>query len=396
MGGFDDDDTRMDDPNEPENGTGNDFRVDREQTPTQQIHNDEIRNATNAVITPLKSRQFGPEDSSPPGSADSSSTRSSSIFLGIELIGSQPAKTKFQEHIKEEPLSAEDRIKGEPLSQPAQRMSQLPNIDDVASHSPRATSSKSLEKDRKSSVKGTPRSLQRTRRASLMAEVPSSSPAAATKSPGKGKDKSVNRTSTPNGRAKLFMASFDASVSPPRRSQPRQRKGSTSSAASSQESRNPFTAASRSNLNIASNVKTGIGIGNDTSTNHQKLLFGPPKGSQVVSLLSSSPAPEESEPELEQEVHSGPYEEDDTFAGPESAYTEMYADDDVDEDYTDSVPGLERSTIRKPSSRAGRGASVPLAAADMADEQGWVPSTYQGPNGRASDRSGGRLSTAGF
>lgn len=55
----------------------------------------------------------------------------------------------------------------------------------------------------------------------------------------------------------------------------------------------------------------------------------------------------------------------------------MYADDDVDEDYTDTVASMEKLTRRQPSSRAARGASLPLAETDTANERGWVPSTHQ-------------------
>lgn len=371
MDGFDDDDASLDDSSEPDVSTGNNGRGNREQTPAQQNYDLHTVINTNAVFTPSKSAQRGPEDSSPPGSGSSSSTRSSSIFLGIELIGSQPASTRFQEQIKEESFGA-DRVQGEPLSQPAQRLSQLPNTDEAGL--PWAASSRSPGKGRKSSVNGSPQSFQRTRQTSPLVDLPSSPLAATTKSPVKGKNKSVIGPSTPNGRPKSFIASFDASVSPPTRSKPRQRKGSASSAARSQESRNPFNAASPSGLNVANKTKAST----RTSSDHKESVYNPLQDSQVVSLLTSSPAPEESEVE------------------PESAYYEVYADDDIDEDYTESMPNLRRTTRRVPSSRAGRGASVPLAATDAADEQGWVPSTYQGPDGKTSGRTGGRLSTAGF
>ncbi|KUI52529.1 hypothetical protein VP1G_10458, partial [Cytospora mali] len=175
--GFDDDDDPTEDSNIPNVGPGDNGQGDREQTPTQQIYREDLHNAINtkAAITPLKSTQLGSEDSDDPGSRGSNSTRSSSIFLDLELIGSQPAKIKFQEQIKEEPLSTQDNIKGESLSQPSRRMSQLPNInkEDFS----RAASSRSPEKLRKSSVNGTPRSSRRARQASLLADSPSPSPA---------------------------------------------------------------------------------------------------------------------------------------------------------------------------------------------------------------------------
>lgn len=194
----------------------------------------------------------------------------------------------------------------------------------------------------------------------------------------KGKNKSVVGHSTSNGRPKSFIASFDVSVSPPTRSKPRQRKGSASSVASSQESRNHFKAASQPDLSVAGKTKAGTRI----SSKRKESALDPLQGSQMTSLLASSPAQEESEIEPEEEVESDTFEEDDTYAEPESAYNEVYADDDVDEDYMDSVPSLTRTKRRMPSRRAGRGASEPLAATDAVDEKGWVPSTYQGPVGK--------------
>lgn len=76
----------------------------REETPPQQVHNDDLQNARTAPmrITPLKSTQINP-----PGSAGS--TGSSSVFTDIELLGSQPVRHKrrgFSTEIKEEAASS--------------------------------------------------------------------------------------------------------------------------------------------------------------------------------------------------------------------------------------------------------------------------------------------------
>lgn len=317
-------DALRDDSNGPDIGPGEACRGDRERTPSQQVYNDDLHHATNtkAVVTPLKSTQLGPEDIGPPGSDGSNSTRSSSIFLDLELLGSQPVKSKFQEQVKEEPISTQVEVKGELLSQSAQRMSQLRSIDEAESLW--AASSRWPEKDMRFSTNVAPRSSrqdrrvislaqegrqsppaaggdgspssQRTRWVNHLAALRSSPSAATTKIPANGKNNSVDGNLTPKCISKSFVASFDASVSPPSRSSPRQHKGSASTATSSQERRNPFTEASQLNLNAAGKVST--------SCDHTKMTYKPLKGSRMVSLLTRSPAPEEHEAEPEEEAGS--------------------------------------------------------------------------------------------
>lgn len=80
----------------------------REQTPPQQVHNDDLPNAktTPMRITPSKSTQINP-----PGSAGS--TGSSSVFTDIELLGSQPVRNKrrgFSPEIKDEAASSNSAV----------------------------------------------------------------------------------------------------------------------------------------------------------------------------------------------------------------------------------------------------------------------------------------------
>ncbi|KAK7744639.1 GTP cyclohydrolase II [Cytospora paraplurivora] len=321
MGGFEDDNNAMDDSNGPDASPGDNNHGDQARTPTQQTYNDDVHHATSrqTANTPLKSMQLNPKDHGSPGSADSNSTRSSSIFLDLELLGSQPAKIKFPEQVKEEPMTLQENVRRGPLSQPAQRMAQLPKADKEKSLP--AVNSKSPGKGSKSSIAGTPRRSQRTHRLSLFADLPSSPSAMGIKSPERGLTKGANGITNPNGNAKPLVASFDASVSPPTRSKLRQHKGSASPATRSQGKGEPFRAATQKDV------------------------------------VSS-------------------FEQDDPLAEVEPAYTEMYADDDVDEDYTDTVASMKKLTRRLPSSRAERGASLPLAETDAANERDWVPSTY--------------------
>ncbi|ROV96059.1 hypothetical protein VPNG_09172 [Cytospora leucostoma] len=321
MGGFEDDSNPMDDLNGPDASVGDNGPGEQARTPTQQIYNDDLHHATSrqTATTPLKSRQLDPKDHGSPDSAGSNSTRSSSIFLDLELLGSQPAKIKFPEQVKEEPMTLQEKARRGPLSQPAQRMTQLPKIDKGKS-SP-AANSRSPGKGRKSSINGTPRRSQRTHRVSLFADLPSSPLAMETKSPETGMNEGGKGITDPNGNPRSLVARFDASVSPPTRFESRQHKDTASPATRSQVKGEPFRAASQKNV------------------------------------ISS-------------------FEKDDSLAEVEPAYAEMYADDDVDEDYTDTVAGL-KLTRRLPSSRAERGASLPLAETEVANERGWVPSTYQ-------------------
>lgn len=175
-----------------------------------------------------------------------------------------------------------------------------------------------------------------------------SSPARSTRSSGKSKGKD-STNSTPKG--KLKVTSFDTSVSPPVLPKPRQKtRASSGSAEKATNASDKGLKASGSALSI-------------------------PEGSQVVSLMTSSPEPEpEDEPE----------------------YTEMYADDSLDDDYHGDSPHSLRASQKKTrqASKSGtkRGASVPAAESkESTASTNWVPGS-QGPSRKASGRFGGRWS----
>lgn len=187
-----------------------------------------------------------------------------------------------------------------------------------------------------------------------------SSPARSTRSSGKGKENDSAK-STPKGAFK--MASLNTSVSPPALSKPRRKPGPRTSSSSADKGKNADG--------------KGRGAGNSR--------FSVPEGSQVVSLMTSSPEPEADaidEPEDEPE------------------YTEMYADDSFDEDYHgdsfDSLRTSQKKTRRTSKSRVKRGASVPVAESkESAVSTNWVPGS-QGPSRKASGRFGGRWASTGL
>ncbi|KAH8785583.1 hypothetical protein F5883DRAFT_535522 [Diaporthe sp. PMI_573] len=235
--GFDDDDVPINDPNPDERG-----QVDgacQERTPTQEGYDDDLPQAQNAAapLARYRSTKIGAEGNGRPTSAGSASTGSSSIFVDFELIGSQPATTKFKEHINGETAGWQIEVKGEPPSQATQGMAGLPNISD--SHFAANTRSRFSDTGRYQSFDGTPVSQrgrhltrsaqhspqdakddesvsQRTRRSSRLMGSTSSSPVV-TKAETARKIRRHNPdgSPTPNGKPKSLVASFEASVSPP-------------------------------------------------------------------------------------------------------------------------------------------------------------------------------------
>lgn len=399
MNGFDDDDAALNDSN-PADERGQADGAIHERTPTQEVYNDDLPHAQDAAahLTPFKSTQIAPETNGRPTSAGSASTGSSSIFVDFELIGSQPAMSKFREHIKEETTASQNKVKGEQVSQATQGMTGLPDINETSS--PSNSRSRSPENGRSQSVDGTPvsqrsrhltRSVrqsprntndegsvsQRIRRSSRLMDSNSSPPVARTaETARKAKKHSTKGSPTPNGKPKSLIASFDVSVSPPLLSKLRQK---------------PARAPSSS-----------PGRGQSTTPAQKGGSFKIPAGSQVMSLLTSSPGPRVDESSAERKDGEDgvrfDLDHDDPFA---EAVVERYAEDDIDGDYHDSAAGSVPSTINKlrarksPSTRATRGASVPVAEVDGADDEaagGWAPSTYQGPGGRktSAGKVGGR------
>lgn len=309
----------------------------RARTPKQQVCNDDLQDArtTRKGATPFRSTRL-----SPAGSARSAgSTGSSSIFTDIELLGSQPVLHK--------------------------RKSFSPQIKDESA------GPKSMDADeqaRSSNDRGASKPNQ---------SIPSLSPAPRTRtSSGQGKETGVD--------------GFKASISPPALSRLRRKPDPTFLSTASSQNRSsgdPFGSSRSPVLKPTTLVEEGATKKGKAST------FIIPKGSQVISLLSS-PAPEsdvEAEPES-LKSDSEPESES------EPLYTEMYADESVDGDYDDdAVVSLPRRVQprRASTTRNMRGASVPVAERHEAASLNWV-SGSQGPSRKASGRFGGRFSTGGF
>lgn len=309
----------------------------RERTPTQQVYNDDLQDAraTRTGVTPFKSTQI-----SPSGSVRSTgSTGSSSIFTDIELLGSQPVLQKrkgFSPKIKDESVG-----------------SRSAGVDESARSNNDGDVSKSNE------VESSPPPAPRNRKLS-----------------GQGKEKGVD--------------GFEASISPPALSRlHRKSDPAFLSAASSQDSSSgdPFGSPQSPIL------KPSIPVKNSATKKGKDSVFIIPKGSQVISLLSS-PAPE-SDVEVEPEPLKSDIEPE---SEPEPIYTEMYADESVDGDYDDdAIASLPRRVQprRASASRNTRGASVPIAERHEVASPNWV-SGSQGPSRKASGRFGGRFSAGGL
>lgn len=286
------------------------------QTPTQQVLNDDLQTVSATKAAASRSSLQGPV-SSPLGSVSSSASTES--FPDIEVLWARMATKKF----KESPI----QVKNEPSSQ----VHMPPSGEDLPQPVPAAIPQRDIKEEFRSS------------------------PAQSTRSSKKGKGND-STNSTPKAKSKV--TTFDASVSPPALSKLRQKsKPSPSPESASKKVRNPK------------------GKGNKPSGP----AFSIPEGSQVVSLMTSSPEPQP-EPEDEPE------------------YTELYAEDSLDEDYHgDSFNSQQASQKKtrwssKSSSRAKRGASVPVAESkESTINTNWVPGS-QGPSCKASGRFGGRWS----
>lgn len=306
------------------------------QIPTQSVFNHDLQTSSAVKAAAMRSKLPNLE-MSPVGSVSSSS--SSDSFPDIEVLWAQAASQKFKEAsvaVKDEPssqvnfLGSEDLpiLKGPSATQP------------IKAATPQQEDTKEFW----------------------------SSPARSTRSSGKGKGND-SANSTP--KAKLKMATFDASVSPPALSKPRRRP------------------ASRASQGSTDKVKKTTPKGKRKSGSQ----FTIPEGSQVVSLMTSSP--ERPEPQADDAFVDEPEEE------PE--YTEMYAEDSMDEDYHgDSFNSFKSTQQKKPrrvsKSRAARGASMPVAETKEKESTvistNWVPGS-QGPSRKATGRFGGRWSSMG-
>lgn len=299
------------------------------QTPTQQSFNDDLQTAT---ATKAGRTQSEPDKipSSPHGSVRSSA--SSGSFPDIQVLWEQLATKKFKE--------TPSKIKNE-------QSSQINLLVESPAQPVRAASPREDVKDEFWS-----------------------SPARSTRSSGKGKGND-STNSTP--KAKLRMTTFDASVSPPTFSKARRKSGPRASLASQKKVQNPS------------------GKGKAKASRASGSTFAIPEGSQVVSLMTSSPEPEP-EPEAEAEAEEAIREPED-----EPEYTEMYAEDSFDDDYHgdsySSQRPSQKTTRRVSKSRGKRGASVPVAESSRESpvRTNWVPGS-QGPSRKASGRFGGRWS----
>lgn len=178
-------------------------------------------------------------------------------------------------------------------------------------------------------------------------------------SPARSTRSSKRKNSTP--KAKSRVATLNASISPPARSKPWPRP----------------TIPSPSRGSKTNKGKRAKGTDSNRTSNS---TFSIPEGSQVVSLLTSSPGRPEAEDEPE--------------------YAENYAYDSLDEDYRgdsfNSKKGLQKKTRRssRASPRVKRGVSVPVAESKESStiNTNWVPGS-QGPSRKASGRFGGRWTT---
>lgn len=315
---FNDDDTAL-----GGDSIGND-QPEPGRTPTQHMYNDGLQNASGSDM-PFKSTRPDAQPLSRPQSAASDGSDNS--FPDIKFLSSQVAKNKFQEfsRIKTERRTSQDDHANDELPLQPSRLSQHAEV---------------------SSPPPTHESLPT---AHFMDD---------------------GRHDTNGGSARSNSVSFQESISPPALSRPRQTRSSSSS---QNISRDKAIALARSTglSNSSNNGPGSNGVKEKTKADS----FVVPNGSQVMSLLTSSPEPE-----------------------PEPEFTEMYADDSVDEDYLGSFSKTKKAAATRRISQPGprkRRASVPVA--EREEERagpGWVGGS-QGPSRKASGRFGGRVSSAG-
>lgn len=179
-----------------------------------------------------------------------------------------------------------------------------------------------------------------------------------------------------SGNARSDSVSFQEPISPPALSRPRQTRASSSLQNTSRDKALALSRSTCFNDPLHESFDTNVVQGKTKETG-----FIVPKGSQVVNLVTSSPGPDSS-PELE----------------PEPEYSEMYADDSVDGDYTSNFPKAKQAASIRRTSQARprkRQASAPVAEkTEQAIGPGWVGGS-QGPSRKPSGRFGGRISSAG-
>lgn len=186
-----------------------------------------------------------------------------------------------------------------------------------------------------------------------------------------------NEKNGPNsGSARSDSVSFQQPISPPALSRSRQTRASSSLQNTSRDKAFALSRSTRLDKPLHESFDTNILQGKAKETG-----FVVPKGSQVVNLVTSSPEPDSS-PELE----------------PEPEYSEMYADDSVDGDYTSNFPKTKKAASTRRTSQARprkRQASAPVAEkTEQAIGPGWVGGS-QGPSRKPSGRFGGRISSSG-
>lgn len=186
-----------------------------------------------------------------------------------------------------------------------------------------------------------------------------------------------NEKNDSNGdHARPNSVSFQKPISPPALSRPRQTRASSSLQDPSRDKARALPQSTCFGNPLHESFDANFVHGKTKETG-----FVLPKGSQVVNLVTSSPKPDSSaEPE------------------PEPEFSEMYADDSLDGDYTSNLPKTKKAASTRWAPQAGgrkRQASVPMAEKpEQAVGPGWVGGS-QGPSRKPSGRFGGRISSAG-
>lgn len=290
----------------------------------------------NTIVSdnPFKSTQMDDQPLSRPRSA--ASDRSDNSFPDIKFLSSQVVKTKFQEFpgIKNE----------EPISENGSANDIVPPQSPCLSQDAQISSQPPMDWS-----------------------PPTANSILNTQNEKKG---------TNGGNARSDSVSFQEPISPPALSRTRQTRASSSLQDTSRDK--VLTLPQSTCFNHSSHESFDT---NNVPGKTKETGFVVPQGSQVVNLVTSSPEPDSS-PQLE----------------PEPEYSEMYADDSVDGDYTSNFQKTKKAASNRRTSQARprkRQASAPVAEkTDQATGPGWVGGS-QGPSRKPSGRFGGRISSAG-
>lgn len=195
-------------------------------------------------------------------------------------------------------------------------------------------------------------------------------PPAAISTPG------IETNGSNGGSARPDSVSFQEPISPPALSRPRQTRASSSLQETSRDKALTPTRSTHFNNSSHESFDTNV-----LQEEAKETGFIVPKGSQVVNLVTSSPEPGGS-----------------PGAEPEPEYSEMYADDSVNGDYTSNFPKTKKAASTRQTSRVRprkRQASAPVAEKkEQAIGPGWVGGS-QGPSRKPSGRFGGRITSGG-